>query len=106
MGCPTGAESWRWCGHLSREEGEAWRLRVMSRSKAVVAGGGHGGCAKSTSIDVAARRGDKHVMHRFTLEYWQDEGWYVGRLKEVAGVASQGQTLAELEETFATPTSS
>ena len=25
-------------------------------------------------------------MHRFTLEYWQDEGWYVGRLKEVAGV--------------------
>ena len=37
-------------------------------------------------------------MHTFTLEYWQDEGWYVGRLKEVAGVASQGQTLAELEE--------
>lgn len=33
----------------------------------------------------------------FTLEYWQDEGWYVGRLKEVAGVMSQGQTLAELE---------
>lgn len=37
-------------------------------------------------------------MRTFTLEYWQDEGWYVGRLKEVAGVASQGQTLAELEE--------
>ena len=37
-------------------------------------------------------------MHRFTLEYWQDEGWYVGRLKEVAGVMSQGQTLAELED--------
>jgi predicted RNase H-like HicB family nuclease len=37
-------------------------------------------------------------MHTFTLEYWQDEGWYVGRLKEVAGVASQGKTLAELEE--------
>jgi predicted RNase H-like HicB family nuclease len=37
-------------------------------------------------------------MRTFTLEYWQDEGWYVGRLKEVAGVMSQGQTLGELEE--------
>ena len=37
-------------------------------------------------------------MRTFTLEYWQDEGWYVGRLKEVAGVMSQGQTLSELEE--------
>lgn len=37
-------------------------------------------------------------MRTFTLEYWQDGGWYVGRLKEVTGVMSQGQTLAELEE--------
>ena len=37
-------------------------------------------------------------MHTFTLEYWQDDGWYVGRLKEVAGVVSQGQTIDELEE--------
>jgi predicted RNase H-like HicB family nuclease len=37
-------------------------------------------------------------MKMFTLEYWQDEGWYVGRLKGVAGVVSQGQTLADLEE--------
>jgi predicted RNase H-like HicB family nuclease len=36
-------------------------------------------------------------MHTFTLEYWQDEGWYVGRLKEVTGVMSQGETLDELE---------
>lgn len=34
----------------------------------------------------------------FTLEYWQDEDWYVGRLKEVPGVFSQGETLAELED--------
>ncbi len=34
----------------------------------------------------------------FTLEYWLDEGWYVGRLKEVPGVFSQGQTLQELKE--------
>jgi predicted RNase H-like HicB family nuclease len=33
----------------------------------------------------------------FTLEYWQDEGWYVGRLREVPGVFSQGKTLGELE---------
>ena len=35
---------------------------------------------------------------RFTLEYWEDEGWYVGRLREVPGVFSQGETLEELEE--------
>ena len=34
----------------------------------------------------------------FTLEYWQDEGWYVGKLKEVPGIFSQGKTLEELEE--------
>lgn len=34
----------------------------------------------------------------FVLEYWQDDGWYVGRLKGVPGVFSQGQTLDELEE--------
>ena len=35
---------------------------------------------------------------KFTLEYWEDEGWYVGRLIEVPGVFSQGKTLDELEE--------
>lgn len=34
----------------------------------------------------------------FTLEYWIDNDWYVGRLKEVPGVFSQGQTLEELKE--------
>lgn len=34
----------------------------------------------------------------FTLEYWLDEGWYVGRVREVPGVFSQGQSLAELQE--------
>jgi predicted RNase H-like HicB family nuclease len=34
----------------------------------------------------------------FTLEYWIDEGWYVGRLKEVPGVFSQAETLKELED--------
>jgi predicted RNase H-like HicB family nuclease len=38
------------------------------------------------------------MRRRFTLEYWIDNGWYVGRLKEVPGVFSQGQTLSELEE--------
>ena len=32
------------------------------------------------------------------LEYWLDDGWYVGRLKGVPGVFSQGESLAELEE--------
>jgi predicted RNase H-like HicB family nuclease len=38
------------------------------------------------------------MPQRFTLEYWKDDGWYVGRLREVPGVFSQGKTLAELEE--------
>ena len=38
-------------------------------------------------------------MHRsFTLEYWIDGGWYVGRLKELPCVFSQGESLPELEE--------
>ena len=37
-------------------------------------------------------------MARFTLEYWKDDGWYVGRLKQVPGVFSQGETLDELED--------
>ncbi len=34
----------------------------------------------------------------FTLEYWTDDGWYVGRLSEIPGVFSQGETLEELQE--------
>jgi predicted RNase H-like HicB family nuclease len=33
-----------------------------------------------------------------TLEYWEDDGWYVGRLKEVPGIFSQGETLENLEK--------
>ena len=38
------------------------------------------------------------MVKHFTLEYWGDEGWYVGRLKEIPGVFSQGESLEELEE--------
>jgi predicted RNase H-like HicB family nuclease len=38
------------------------------------------------------------MRHSFTLEYWLDDDWYVGRLKEIPGVFSQGETLAELED--------
>jgi predicted RNase H-like HicB family nuclease len=37
------------------------------------------------------------VRRPFTLEYWIDDGWFVGRLKEVPGVFSQGATIEELE---------
>ena len=36
------------------------------------------------------------MKRNFTLEYWMDEGWYVGRIREVPGVFSQGETLDEL----------
>jgi predicted RNase H-like HicB family nuclease len=38
------------------------------------------------------------MTRMFTMEYWLDEGWYVGKLKEVPGVFSQGETLQDLEE--------
>ena len=38
------------------------------------------------------------MKRTFTLEYWKDKRWYVGKLKEVPGVFSQGKTLAELEK--------
>lgn len=38
------------------------------------------------------------MVRHFTLEYWIDEGWYVGRLREIPGVFSQGETLIELEK--------
>jgi len=38
------------------------------------------------------------MLRHFTLEYWEDDGWYVGRLKEIPGVFSQGESLEELEK--------
>jgi predicted RNase H-like HicB family nuclease len=37
------------------------------------------------------------MLQHFTLIYWTDDGWQVGRLKEVPGVFSQGKTLKQLE---------
>jgi len=37
-------------------------------------------------------------MAKLTLEYWEDDGWLVGRLVEVPGVFSQGETIYELKE--------
>ena len=38
------------------------------------------------------------MARQFTLEYWEDDKWFVGRLKEVPGGFSQGETLTELAE--------
>ena len=35
---------------------------------------------------------------KFTLEYWIDDSWYVGRLREIPGIFSQGESLKKLEE--------
>ncbi len=32
------------------------------------------------------------------MEYWKDGPWFVGRLPQVPGVFSQGETLSDLEE--------
>lgn len=38
------------------------------------------------------------MARHFTLEYWVDDGWFVGKLLEVPGVFSQGESLEELQE--------
>ena len=38
------------------------------------------------------------MLKSFTLEYWIDDDWYVGRLREVPGVFSQGESIEELKE--------
>ena len=37
-------------------------------------------------------------MPKFNLEYLEDDGWFIGRLIEVPGVFSQGETLEELKD--------
>ncbi len=44
-----------------------------------------------------ARTGNLKSMKQFTLEYWTDDGWFVGRLKEMPAVMSQGETLEKLQ---------
>lgn len=36
-------------------------------------------------------------MKKYTLIYWKDGEWFVGRLRERSDVFSQGQSLCELE---------
>jgi predicted RNase H-like HicB family nuclease len=38
------------------------------------------------------------MLRQFTLEYWMEDGWYIGRLRGVPGIFSQGESLQELEE--------
>jgi len=38
------------------------------------------------------------MRSNFTLEFWRDGDYFVGRLLEVPGVFSQGETLEELQE--------
>lgn len=33
----------------------------------------------------------------FTLDFWADDGWFVGKLREVPNVFSQGESLEELK---------
>ncbi len=38
------------------------------------------------------------MKRKFTLIYWIEDGWYIGKIKEVPGVFSQGENLKELQE--------
>jgi len=53
-------------------------------------------CYARTAVPYQIRR--TSMVRCFTLQYWIDEDWYVGWLKEVPCVFSQGASLRELEE--------
>ena len=38
------------------------------------------------------------IKKQMTLEYWQENGWFEGRLKEIPEILGQGQTLDDLED--------
>ncbi len=38
------------------------------------------------------------MSQSLVLEYWYDNGWFVGRVRGIPGLFSQGQTLSELED--------
>ena len=54
-------------------------------------------CVQGTCFTRSSRAVKLEAMKEFTLEYWADDGWYVGRLKEMPAVMSQGETLEELQ---------
>ena len=37
------------------------------------------------------------MTRSFTLDFWMDDGWYIGKLREVPGVFSQGESLEALK---------
>ena len=37
------------------------------------------------------------MTRSFTLDFWMDDSWYVGKLREVPGVFSQGESLEALK---------
>jgi predicted RNase H-like HicB family nuclease len=37
-------------------------------------------------------------MGKFRLEYWEDDGWFVGQAVEVPGILSRGEALEEVKE--------
>ena len=37
------------------------------------------------------------MVKTFTLDYWIDDGWDIGKLRELPGIFSQGETLEDLK---------
>jgi hypothetical protein len=62
-------------------------------------------CAAYLIPDLSKNR-ELQMERHLTLEYWIDDRWYVGELKEIPGVFSQGETLQELEENIKIHTNS
>jgi predicted RNase H-like HicB family nuclease len=56
----------------------------------------------SLSVNATVRKMPRSKTNRlFTLEYWKHGDMYVGKLREVPGVFSQGKTVEELKANIA-----
>lgn len=66
---------------------------------AVVGGDADSGCPSPNLVYSGYKTGARAC--KFRAEYWIDDNWYVGRIKEAPGALSQGESLDELKENIA-----
>jgi predicted RNase H-like HicB family nuclease len=45
--------------------------------------------------------GGESIKRFFTLEYWMDDGWFLGKLREIPEFFNQGEALEELKANIA-----
>jgi len=85
------SEAGHWQAWQERRHGRGYPAAVCRKRIAAIDRHGQEIVIETKSIR-------RRLFMEATLQYWTDGGWYVGKLKEVPGVFSQGETLDDLIE--------